>query len=146
MLIGKSYHLLDSQRRVTIPKGLRGELGENPILTRGFDGGLFLVPEPFWHALLKNLDNQPFTKKRARDFWRLLSNDASRVEPDRLGRITVTEPLSALAQLKKEVVVVGSLQYVEIWDRDLYHHYLDSLSGQAEEIAESLDWGEQHAH
>ncbi len=145
MLIGKSYHLLDSQRRVTIPKNLRGELGSQPILTRGLDGGIFLLPEVFWFTLVNNLENQTFTKKKARDFLRLMSNDAYPVEPDRLGRITIAESLATLAGLRKEVVVVGSLQYAEIWDRDKYHQYLDSLSGETENIAESLEWGETYA-
>ncbi len=125
---------------------MRGELGSAPILTRGLDGGLFLLPEPFWSSLVNNLENQPFTKKRARDFLRLMSNDAYPVEPDRLGRITIPEALAKLAGLGKDIVVVGSLQYAEVWDRDRYHQYLESIADQAEEIAESLEWGEDHAH
>lgn len=146
MLLGKSYHRLDVQRRVTVPKNMRGQLGAQPILTRGFDGGLFLMPETYWQTLVAQMDGQPFTKKRSRDFLRLMSNDATAVEPDRLGRITITESLAQLAGLDKEVVVVGSMQYVELWDRQRYHQYLDSLTGQAEEIAESLEWGEANAY
>ena len=146
MLLGKSYHLLDSQRRVTIPKTMRGELGGSPILTRGFDGGLLLLPEPFWISLVNNLDTQPFTKRKTRDFLRVISNDAYPLEPDKLGRVTIDETLATLAQLKKDVVIVGSLRYAEIWDRDAYHAYVDNLTENAAEIAESLEWGESYAY
>jgi len=140
MLIGKAYNSLDTQRRVTIPKGMRTQLGSQAVLTRGLDGGIFLLPESYWQLLVNNLTQQPFTKKGARDFWRYLSNDAYPVEPDNLGRITVPESLSEFAQLQKEVVVVGSLQYIEIWDLKRYHEYLDNLTQNAEEIAENLPW------
>ena len=146
MLLGKSYNTLDAQRRVTIPKHLRLEFGTNGVLTRGLDGGLFLFPVSYWERFLTNLRQQPFTQKRSRDFWRLLVNDAYEVEPDALGRVTVSEHLSDLGGFDKNVVVVGSLEYIEIWDRDRYHAYLDGLGDQAEEIAESLVWKESDAH
>ncbi len=144
MLIGTSYHTLDSQRRITVPKGMRGSLGNTPVLTRGLDGGVFLFPEAFWNKLVNNLEHQPFTKQKARNFLRLFSNDAYVVEPDKVGRITVPDTLAQSYGLNKDVVVVGSLQYVEIWDREKYHRHLDSIQDKAEEIAESLEW-EEHA-
>lgn len=140
MLIGKAYNSLDTQRRVTIPKNMRTQLGNQAVLTRGLDGGIFLLPESYWQTLVNNLTQQPFTKKGSRDFWRYLSNDAYPVEPDSLGRITVPESLAEAAQLNKDVVVIGSLQYIEIWDRDRYHSYLDQLAENTEEIAENLPW------
>lgn len=142
MLLGKAYNSLDAQRRVTIPKTMRGQLGSTAVLTRGLDGGLFLLPADYWQKLVNNLTQLPFTKKRARDFWRYLSNDAYEVQPDNLGRITIPETLTSFAQLTKEVVVVGSMQYIEIWDQPKYHKYLDELSKNAEEIAEELPWEE----
>jgi len=140
MLIGRAYNSLDAQRRATIPKQMRTQLGSQAILTRGLDGGLFLLPETYWQTLVNNLTSQPFTQKRARDFWRYLSNDAYPVEPDNLGRITVPETLAEAAGLKKEIVVIGSLQYIEIWEVERYHRYLDSVTENAEEIAEGLPW------
>lgn len=146
MLIGKSYNSLDTQRRVTVPKHMRTVLGDTPVLTRGFDGGIFLLPQTFWQGLVNNLEHQPFTKKRSRDFLRLLSNDAYEVQPDSLGRITLPQSLAEAFELQKDVVIVGSLQYIEIWDRDRYHTYLDSITETAEDIAESLEWKDDNAY
>jgi MraZ protein len=140
MLIGKSYNNLDGQRRLTIPKSMRQTLGDQAILTRGLDGGLFLFPQPKWLSLVNKLENQPFTKKQTRDFWRVMTNHAYPVSLDNLGRLTVPEDLAVMAGLTKNVVVVGSLQYIEIWEREQYHTYLDNLDQQAETIAESIEW------
>lgn len=146
MLVGKSYHSLDAQRRLTIPKHMRTNLGDEPMLTRGLDGGIFLLPQAFWTQLVNNLEHQPFTKKRARDFLRLLSNDAYAVTPDSLGRITLPESLAQVFGLQRDIVIVGSLQYIEIWDRDRYHTYVDSIAASAEEIAESMEWKDENAY
>lgn len=145
MLVGKSYHSLDTQRRVTVPKHMRGDLGSQPMITRGLDGGLFLLPESFWQGLMNTLEHQPFTQKRARDFMRLLSNDAYPVSADALGRITIPGDLANAFGLTKDVVVVGSLQYIEIWDRERYNTYFDEVAKSAEDIAETLNWKDDNA-
>lgn len=144
MLLGKYYNTMDDQHRITVPKSLRVQLGANAVLTRGLDGALFLFPEDRWERFMGDMAAQPFTRKVTRDFLRLMSNAAQLVVPDSLGRITVAEDLTALAGLHKNIVVVGSLQYVEVWDRDRYHAYLDKLEPTAESLAESL-MGEEHA-
>lgn len=91
----------------------------------------------------EQFDSFTFYSEKARDFWRYISNEAYEVQPDNLGRITLPTSLTELAKLQKEVVVVGSMQYIEVWDRNQYHQYLDQISDQAEEIAESLSWENQ---
>lgn len=145
MLLGSFYNTLDAQRRVTIPKTLRSELGESPIVTRGLDGGIFVFPESYWTQFVNNLEQQSFTKKRVRDFLRYMTNEAFRGSPDSLGRLTLPQTLADQAELKRDVVVVGSLKYVEIWDRDRYHAYLETVTQQAEEISEEMEWS-QNAH
>lgn len=142
MLLGSFYNTLDPQRRVTIPKSLRSELGQNPIITRGLDGGIFLFPESHWTQFVNNLEQQSFTKKHVRDFLRLMTNDAFSGSPDSLGRLTLPPSLAQLAGIERDVVVVGSLQYVEIWDRDRYHAYLEGVSKNAESISEAMEWSE----
>ena len=145
MLVGKSYHSLDTQRRVPVHKHMRGDLGSQPMITRGLDGGLFLLPESFWQGLMNTLEHQPFTQKRARDFMRLLSNDAYPVSADALGRITIPGDLANAFGLTKDVVVVGSLQYIEIWDRERYNTHFDEVAKSAEDIAETLNWKNDNA-
>jgi MraZ protein len=140
MLLGSFYNTLDPQRRVTIPKSLRSELGQNPIITRGLDGGIFLFPESHWTQFVNNLEQQSFTKKNVRDFLRYMTNDAFSGSPDSLGRLTLPPNLAQAAGIERDIVVVGSLQYVEIWDRDRYHAYLQGVSERAEAISEELEW------
>lgn len=138
MYIGKYYHTVEDKGRVSLPKTFR-EKSESWILTRGLDGGLFLFEAAQFAAELQKLEARSFTKKTNRDFIRLMTNEAVRVSPDKNGRVQLPEYLNDFAHISKNVVIVGSYTYIEIWDRDTYHAYLESLETQAEQIAESLD-------
>lgn len=138
MFIGTYYHTLEEHGRVSLPKTFRG-ITSNWIVTRGLDGGLFVFPaDNFQERLHKITENHVFTKKAHRDFIRLMTNEAKAIEVDNNGRVNLPNYLIDLASLKKDLVVVGSLDYIEIWERKQYHQYVDSLEKNAESIAESL--------
>lgn len=138
MLLGKYYHTLEANGRISLPKSFRTE-HEIWIVTRGLDGGLFLFGQEVFEQELNNLNERSFTKKRNRDFVRLLANEAKDVTPDSTGRVQLPEYLIEFAGLTKDVVIVGSLNKVEIWDRDRYHAYLETIEPEAESISESLE-------
>lgn len=137
MLIGRYYHTLEANGRLALPKSFR-ETTKDWVVTRGLDGGLFLFPKGDFEKQIQELAERTFTTKTHRDFVRLMVNNAQAVEPDALGRVLLPEYLIKLADLTKQVVVVGSYTYLEIWDQTKYHAYLDALEPQAEAIAEQL--------
>ena len=137
MFIGRYYHTLEENNRVSLPKKFR-EIETNWIVTRGLDGGLFLFRAQNFNQEIKKLSERTFTKKAHRDFIRLMTNDAQEVAADNNGRVSLPEYLIEFAQLKKQLIIVGSYEWVEIWDRALYHQYLAQIESQAEKIAEGL--------
>lgn len=143
MFLGTYYHTLEEHRRVSIPKAFR-QIEENWIVTRGLDGGLYLIPMESFESEMRTLEARTFTKKRNRDFIRLMTNEAQMVSPDANGRIQLPEYLTNRANLRKELVIIGSLNRVEIWDRETYHQYVDTIDARAEEIAEQLLGDAQH--
>ena len=143
MFIGRYYYQLEEKGRVSLPKVFR-ETTDDWIVTRGLDGGLFVFPAEGFEQRLADLPAKSFTKKTNRDFVRLMVNDAKSVSPDNNGRILLPDYLIELAQLQKQVVIVGSLTYLEIWDQERYHAYLDQLGPQAETIAENLEENDAH--
>lgn len=138
MFIGRYYHRLEDKGRVSLPKKFR-EIEKNWVVTRGLDGGLFVFKKSDFIEKIEEIAKRTFTKKKNRDFVRLMVNEAQEVSADNNGRVSLPDYLIATAELKKELVVVGSYSYLEIWDVDKYHTYLDKLEGQAEEISESIE-------
>ncbi len=138
MFIGKYYHALEENNRISLPKKFR-EIETDWVVTRGLDGGLFLFRATNFNQELKKLSQRTFTKKAHRDFIRLMTNEAQEVMADDNGRVSLPEYLIEFAQLKKDLVIVGSYERIEIWDRDIYHKYLTQIESDAEKIAERLN-------
>lgn len=139
MYIGRYYHQLEEKGRVSLPKKFREQGNKTFIITRGLDGGLFLYPENEWLKSITQLEMASQTKKDNRDFVRLMTNDAQEISTDSLGRISIPEYLRNFAQLKKDVVIIGSYSKIEIWDVQTYHQYVEQIEKNAEEIAERIE-------
>ena len=138
MFIGTYYHTLEEHGRVSLPKSFRDQ-AKTWVVTRGLDGGLFLFPAAKFQQRLQRIsENQTFTKKAYRDFVRLMTNEAQQIGADKNGRVNLPNYLIKFAGLRKNLVVVGSLDCVEVLERSSYHHYVDSLEKKAEQIAEKV--------
>ena len=137
MFIGTYYHTLEEKGRVSFPKKFR-EFSAEWVITRGLDGGLFVVPQTQFAVEMQRLSALSFTKKANRDLIRLMANQAEACRLDEMGRFLIPEALRATAQLTKQVVIIGSYHYVEVWDQALYHEYLDQAVSRAEDIAEQV--------
>lgn len=137
MFIGKYYHKLEPNGRVMIPKDFRK--ADSWVITRGLDGSLFLYQEADFTSEIQKFADSSFTKKINRDFIRLMTNEAQLVSTDKNGRVQLPEYLIDFAHLSKEIVFVGSMTRIEIWDQKKYHQYLDLIEPKAEAIAEQIE-------
>lgn len=138
MFIGQYEHNLEEKGRLSIPKKFRDELTEGGILTRGLDGCLFLFPKKRWQEFIDKLSQTPLTKSDGRGFSRLLTYGATEVELDKQGRILVPEFLRNFAGIKKEVILAGALERIEIWDKKNFVTYQQKIEKEGEMIAERL--------
>jgi MraZ protein len=139
MYIGRFYHALEQKGRLSIPSSFRGKLNGQAVITAGLDGCLFVLDHERWESLMSTTQDLPLTKRQGRDWTRYIANNAAIVDIDNQGRILIPEPLRKLANLQTSVVVVGSIDRIEIWDQTAYHTYSESLIQHAEEIAESIN-------
>lgn len=140
MFIGRYYHTLETNGRVSLPKTFREQEAEW-IITRGLDGGLFGFRVNDFEERIRELSERTFTQKSNRDFVRLMTNDAQHVSVDSNGRVQLPEYLIEFAHLKKDLVIVGSFNWIEVWDREDYHQYIEQVEERSEEIAETLETG-----
>lgn len=138
MLIGEYSHTIDEKRRVAIPSKFRKELGKEAVITRGLDNCLFVFPEKEWNELSEKLKNLPLGQRDARGFIRLILAGAMDVAFDSLGRILVPDYLKEYAHLKKQVVVTGVLNRLEIWDQESWNAYKAKTESEVGNIAERL--------
>ena len=138
MFIGKYYYKLQANSRVSLPKAFRNNQNKW-VITRGLDGCLFIFESDSFKREVENLAQRSFTKKAHRDLIRIMTNEAMQATVDANGRVHLPEYLISYANLKDELVIVGSFNRIEIWNRDDYHQYSSQLENQAEIIAESIE-------
>lgn len=138
MLIGEYGHNLDPKKRLAIPSKFRKELGEGAILTKGLDGCLFIFPSKNWAPFAEMLGGLSIGKQDTRSFSRLFLSGATEVEFDSLGRILIPDNLKKYANFKKEVVIAGLFNRLEIWDKDKWNKYKNDLEKNSDKIAEKL--------
>lgn len=138
MFIGQYEHHLEEKGRLSIPKKFRTELAEGGVLTRGLDGCLFLFPKKRWEEFMSKLSQTPLTKADARGFSRLLTYGAVEVETDVQGRILLPEYLRSYASIKKDVILAGALERIEIWDKENFNLYQEKIEKESQMIAERL--------
>ncbi len=138
IFIGEYKHSLDAKKRLAIPAKFRKELGKGAVLTRGLDNCLFVFPVQQWEKFAEKLGAMPLGQQDNRSFARLFLSGAMEVGFDSLGRILIPDHLKSYADLKKEAIIAGVFNRLEIWDSERWNHYKANLEKNSDQIAEKL--------
>lgn len=138
MFLGEYKHNLDIKGRMAIPAKFRDKLTAGAIITRGIDNCLFVFANAEWEVLAQKLIALPLAQANSRAFVRLMLAGASDVEIDNQGRILIPDYLRKYAGLKKEVVVAGLYNRIEVWDEAAWQSYKTKTESSSEAIAEKL--------
>lgn len=138
MLIGEYKHTIDTKKRLAIPSKLRRELGVKAVITRGLDNCLFVFPINQWNKLVEKLSKLPLGQRDTRGFIRLMLAGASEAKLDRLGRILIPDYLKQYASLKKNVIIAGVHNRLEIWDEAKWNLFKQSTEKEVDNMAERL--------
>lgn len=135
--MGEYNHTIDEKGRIIIPSKLRIELGEEFIVTKGLDGCLFVYPKEEWNNIAKKYKELPNTKD-ARNYLRFFLSGAVTTLFDKQGRINITQPLVKYADLKKDCVIIGVNERLEIWSKERWEEFLSNNEDSISDIADKL--------
>lgn len=138
MFIGEYQHSIDDKGRVAVPAKFRATLGEHAIVTRGLDRCLFIFSAAEWEGLAKKLVALPLAQANSRAFTRLMLAGAMEVDLDSQGRMLVPDYLRVYAYLKKQIIVAGLYNRIELWDEAAWKKYKTQTESDSDEIAERL--------
>ncbi|MBX5470281.1 MAG: division/cell wall cluster transcriptional repressor MraZ [Thermoleophilaceae bacterium] len=136
---GHFDYSLDAKNRLNIPPKFRASFSGGVVLAKALEPCVAIwTPEAFeafTESFLANLNPVSAERRKLTRFFAGSSFDA---ELDAAGRITLNPALLAHAGIKKEVVVVGVLNHLQVWDREKWLEDQESLNAEVVEIAESL--------
>ncbi len=138
MFMGEYSHSIDAKGRLIMPAKFREQLGEQFVVTKGVDGCLYVYSQKEWDRIEEKFQEVNTTTKDARKFMRFFFAGAATCEVDKQGRILIPSVLREFAGLQKDVVLVGVLSKIEIWDKESYENAssYDDMDEIVEHMAE----------
>ncbi len=123
MFLGTHTPRIDEKGRFFLPAKFREELAGGLVITRAQDRCLAIYPRDTFEEMTREISTAPISVKQVRDFQRMLASGASDEIPDKQGRVTIPPQLRTYAGLDKDVVVVGAITRVEVWDATAWEAY-----------------------
>ncbi|GAB4144354.1 MAG: division/cell wall cluster transcriptional repressor MraZ [Planctomycetaceae bacterium] len=127
-LTGTYSRNLDDKRRLAVPKRLKEQFGEKDLtslyVAPGTERSLALYSPEEFEKLSERFGAHSSGRPEYRNYLRLFFARSERVEFDSQGRIRIPEWLVDLAQLKKDVILLGVHDHAEIWDQNLWNEFL----------------------
>ncbi|MCL0074611.1 division/cell wall cluster transcriptional repressor MraZ [Thermodesulfovibrionales bacterium] len=120
--LGKHYHTLDPKGRIIIPVPLRNIISRKYsnklyITNAAFDRCLHIYPLEEWGILEEKVRSLPKMEESVKYFLRRVIASAVECEVDKQGRILIPYEQRQDAGINGDVVIVGQLDKIEIWDR-----------------------------
>ena len=136
---GTFQRTLDGKLRVLLPKRMRVGLPESTklYLTPGTDHCLEMHTDVSLNELAVKANKSSSGSKNLRSFSRLFYARAQECDIDKQGRIRIPSELAGIADLGKDIVLVGVGFHWEIWDQNRWEEYLTQHHQAFDEIAET---------
>ncbi len=139
MFKGQYSYSIDSKGRISIPAKLRKhvtpEANDTFVMTQGTATCIDIYPQDQWQQFEeKLLKLNPFNPMEAK-FIRMIMQHASDDTLDAQSRILIPQNLIEYANIEKEVLILGALKKIEVWNPKVYEEYLKQSDETYESIA-----------
>jgi MraZ protein len=128
---------LDEKGRLILPAKFRDRLSEGLVVTQGQEKCLDVFPSDVFMEEANRARAKGMTSRSGRDQIRMLFASAEEVVPDKQGRIPIAVPLREYAAISRDVIVIGAMDRVEIWEPSRWRDY----NATAQENFADLDEG-----
>ncbi|MEM9664389.1 MAG: division/cell wall cluster transcriptional repressor MraZ [Bacteroidota bacterium] len=139
---GQAEYSVDSKGRVAIPAKMRNAMNPEAqggfTITRGMERCIFLHPADKWVKIEEDMRQQNMYNRQARNFVRQLTRWADDVTLDAQGRIRIPDNLRELAGITDQALIIGALDYIEIWSPEVFNELLNEETEDYETLAESV--------
>jgi MraZ protein len=139
---GSYFYSVDSKGRINIPARLRKyvspEANDTFVVTRGFEKCLFLYPLDEWNTLEGSIRGLSPANSQHRFITRTLLQYATETQLDGQSRITIPKELLQFAGIEDQVLIVGVLERIEVWNPKEYEVYMSLQTDSYENVAQSV--------
>ncbi len=139
MFRGQFTYSVDAKGRISIPAKLRKQVSPDAndtfVMTRGNGKCIDVYPLDQWLVFERKLEElNPFDPQKAK-FIRMILQHAAEDTLDSQSRILIPQTLLEYAHIKKEVIILGALKKIEVWNPKDFDEYLKATPETYEQIA-----------
>ena len=114
--VGRYEHGVDPKGRVILPARFREPFSRGGFFTTNREGCVALwTPGEFERQMAEMLEGSK-ADKDGRNRARIWSSNSAEVEIDKQGRMVVPANLREFAELAAEVLIVGAIDRIELWN------------------------------
>ena len=120
MFRGRFEHNVDAKGRVSLPAKYRDILSTNyndRLVITNYDSCLIAYPYEEWVTLEENFRQYSIMQEDVEVFMHYFISGATECTIDKLGRILIPPILRKHAGLEREIVFVGMITRIQIWDK-----------------------------
>lgn len=137
--LGSYTYTLDEKGRVSLPAPFRREAEEQRfVLLQVYPPALALYPEAGWREVEERLRGVLRNDPEARLWVLRVMSSAVEVAPDAQGRILIPSRLQEAANLSGQVLLVGAIDKVELWDPGDFEGAVDGKEAEFERYAPQI--------
>lgn len=137
----RSEHALDAKGRLSFPSRFKDVLQQfesDVLMITAWDKHLRIYPVSEWELLETKLITQGKEQPGLAKFVRLIVSGVTECSLDKQGRLLLPSSLRNEVNLKKEVVLTGMLDWIEIWDKEGWIAEHQSTQANFEDFEEKL--------
>lgn len=129
MFLGEYQPNLTDGSRLALPKKLREQIiGDEVILSRGFEKCIFVYDKADWLLETQKQVDNPISDSKTRDLKRYMFSSASDCKLDSQGRLVLSSNMQGYAELSKNITVIGAGDHIEIWNTENWNEYFIKMS------------------
>lgn len=144
MFRGRFEHNVDAKGRVSLPAKYRDIMSTNytdRLVITNYDSCLIAYPYEEWVTFEENFRQYSIMQEDVEVFMHYFISGASECTIDKLGRILIPPILRKHAGLEREIVFVGMITRIQIWDKQRWEQKFQ----KAQEAFDQLKGKEQLA-
>jgi len=144
MFRGRFEHNVDAKGRVSLPAKYRDIMSTNytdRLVITNYDNCLIAYPYEEWVTFEENFRQYSIMQEDVEVFMHYFISGASECTIDKLGRILIPPILRKHAGLEREIVFVGMITRIQIWDKQRWEQKFQ----KAQEAFDQLKGKEQLA-
>ena len=139
---GEYNYTIDNKGRLNIPAKYRRSLhpgnDKTFIVTRGFDTNIIAYPAIEWVKVEEQLSLLSSIKNKDRNFVRSIVRYATYTKYDTQGRIQIPDPLLKYAKIEKDLLIIGMINKIELWNPKELHNINDIKNENYEDLSNEI--------